>query len=217
MISGFRDVPGILKDAVSLGFHDRSLILLLISGLGWGLGISGLEQLWQPRVEGIIGPNLGKWIFGFLASGYFLSGAAGNLASTKLCKLFDDNYPRVLFLSRLLMGAFFILLIFQSGIFLFAGVYFLLFFFNGLSGSPEDALFHELVPSSRRSSLISLKSLFLHAGGGLGSLMAGFLAERWGISASWFAGAVLLTLSAFLYLGVGMPGDREIRSAGTGR
>lgn len=200
--SGLTKVPVILKDAVAMGFHDRSLTLLLVAGLGWGLGISGLEQLWQPRVESFIDPSMGKLIFGVLASGYFLSGAAGNLLSTKICKLFNDNYALVLFLSRLLMGLFFVLLIFQSSIPTFMVVYFVLFFQNGIAGSPEDALFHELVPDNRRSSLLSLRSLFLHAGGGLGSVGAGYLANNWGISSAWLPGALLLTASAFLFLGV---------------
>lgn len=199
---GAAAVPSILREAAGLAFHSRALTLLLLTGLGWGLGVSGLEQLWQPRVQAMLSPGQGQWIFGVLAAGYFLSGAAGNFVSPGIMKLFRKNERMVLFISRFLMGFFFVLLVLQKNIPGFAIFYFILFFFNGVSGSPEQALFHRLVPSKRRSSLLSLQSLFLQAGGALGTLGAGFLAQKYGITWAWIPGALLLISSAFFYWGI---------------
>jgi len=200
-------VPRILRDAAGLAFHSRALTLLLVTGLGWGLGVSGLEQLWQPRVQNLLSPGQGQWVFGVLGAGYFLSGAAGNFSSPGIMKIFRKNERMVLFVSRFLMGLFFVLLVLQKNIPGFAVFYFILFFFNGVSASPEQALFHHLVPSKRRSSLLSLQSLFLQAGGALGTLGAGFLAQKYGITWAWIPGALLLTGSAFFYWGITPPED----------
>ncbi len=209
LVRGIQTVPGILKEAAGLAFHNRALTLLLMTGLGWGLGVSGLEQLWQPRVNNMLSPGQGQWIFGVLAAGYFIAGAAGNFSSPGIMKLFRKNDRLVLFISRFLMGSFFAVLVLQRSVLGFAVFYFILFFFNGVSGSPEQALFHRLIPSEHRSSLLSLQSLFLQTGGALGTLGAGYLAQHFGITWAWVPGALLLTASAFLYAGVKRPQDLQ--------
>jgi MFS family permease len=210
---GITAVPKILREAAGLAFHSRALTLLLLTGLGWGLGVSGLEQLWQPRVHAMLTPGQGQWIFGFLATGYFLSGAAGNFFSSGIMKIFRKNDRGFLFVSRFLMGFFFAVLVLQKNIAGFAVFYFILFFFNGVSGSPEQALFHRLISSERRSSLLSLQSLFLQTGGALGTLGAGFLAQHFGITWAWIPGAILLAGSSFLYWGV-KPADGDGNGTG---
>ncbi len=92
------------------------ILLILISGFAMGFAILGVELLWQPQVKGIISDSTGSWIYGLLTFGYFTAVGIGNMIVTPICKIFKDNYVKVLFLARLLMGILFFFLAMQSGI-----------------------------------------------------------------------------------------------------
>ena len=169
---GFREFPGVIASAVKYGIRQRNTLVILTATAALGIGLSGLEQLWQPRVRAIA-PDTGTWFLGVISAGYFLSAAAGNAASTTALNLFGRRYRLVLFLFRLLMGLLYISLAFASRPGMFVPVYFLLFFSHGMTGSPEMTLFNRDIPSGRRSSLLSLNSLFLQTGGALGSVASG--------------------------------------------
>jgi len=213
LAAGFRSVPSILGTAARFGFRHRSIFLILLTGLAWGFGFSGLEQLWQPRLKEILSPGAGTWIFGVVSAGYFFSGILGNSLAPALCRLFRQDYRKVLFLSRLVMGGFFFLLLSQQGPGGFMVFYFLLFTQNGIANSPGDTLFHNLIPGETRSTLLSLSSLFLQGGGMAGTLAAGFLADRWSVPLAWIPSAGVLALSSFLFLMVEKPEEPEGETA----
>ncbi len=209
--AGFKAFPAVLSSAVKYGITKRNTMVILTATAALGIGLSGLEQLWQPRVKEIA-PDSGTWFLGVLAAGYFLAAAGGNAVSTVLLKLFNHRYRLVLFLFRLLMAGFYLVLASVTGIGAFAPVYFLLFFAHGVTGSPEMTVFNRDIPSSRRSSLLSLNSLFLQAGGAAGSVAAGLIALRGSISAAWAAAGLLLGISSFAYL---LLKDKKADPAGT--
>jgi DHA1 family quinolone resistance protein-like MFS transporter len=174
--------------------------LILITGFAWGFSISGLEQLWQPQVQGLISDSTGSWIYGVLTFGYFMAAGLGNVLVTPICKIFKDDYVKVLFFSRTIMGILYFILAMQSGIILFSVFYISLFMFNGVQGSPESAIFNKEVPSDKRSTLLSFSSLFLQLGGIIGSVLMGLMAQNYSIKIAWIAASVVITLSSLLYL-----------------
>ncbi len=200
IIAGFKKVPEVISTSVNYGIKHPVILLLLLTGFAWGFSISGLEQLWQPQVKGIIGETTGSWIFGLLTCGYFFAASLGNIFVTPLCHLFKDNYPKVLFSARVVMGILYFVLAMQSGIIMFSIFYISLFMFNGVQGSPENAIFNKEVPSEKRSTLISFSSLFMQSGGIIGSVLMGFLAQTYSIRLAWIAASVVITSSALLYL-----------------
>jgi DHA1 family quinolone resistance protein-like MFS transporter len=181
------------------GVKNRVILMLLVSALAWGLGLSGLENLWQPQVKDILGSDSQTWIFGLLSTGYFLAGSLGYILITPVCKLFNNNYPKVLFGTRLLMGTFFFLLALQGSLVGFAVFYLTLFVFNGMSNPPHAAIFNAQVPEAKRSTLMSFESFFLQIGGLLGSLVMGYIANTVSISTAWFVGAGILSVSSLVY------------------
>ncbi len=201
VLDGIRKVPDVLKTSVSYGIKHPVVLLLLITGFIWGFSISGLEGFWQPQVRNIIGGQEGSsWIFGLLTFGYFLAASAGNLLITPLCKLFKDNYPAVLFVTRSIMGILYLFLAFQIHLPLFSVFYITLFLWNGMQESPQSSIFNTEIPSEKRSTLISFASLFLQAGGISGSLLLGFLAQTYSIKTAWVIASIFITASALLYL-----------------
>ena len=68
------------------------------------------------------------------------------------------------------------------------------------SSPVESAMLNELVPDERRSTLISVNSLLMQLGGLAGALVFGFISQRQGIGLSWTVAAIVLGLSALLYV-----------------
>ena len=154
--------------------------------------MSGLEQLWQPRVQELRGGVGSTAIFGWLGFGYFAAAAVGSWASTPLCRLFRGRHGLALGAAKLLMGGFFLLLAGAGRVPAFAALYLLTFAANGLASAPESAVLHASIPSERRSTLLSLSSLFVQAGGILGSLLMGALAQAYSIGSAWRLAALVL-------------------------
>jgi len=199
ILDGFRQFPTIVKTSFQYGIKDRTLFLLLMTTFAWGFSISGLELLWQPRVKNIVHLGSGTMIFGVLATGYFMADALGNILISKICNIFKNSYPMILFFTRTLMGVFLLILAFQNRIMGFTFFYWTLFIFNGMSNSPHAAIFNAAIPSDKRSTLLSFESLFLQIGGLLGSLIMGFVANTQSISKAWILGAIILLISSFAY------------------
>lgn len=210
--SGFKRTPEVISTSMQYGVKNRVILMLLVSTLAWGLGLSGLENLWQPQVKDILGSDSQTWIFGLLSTGYFLAGSLGYILITPVCKLFNDNYSRVLFGARLLMGTFFLLLALQGRLIGFAVFYLTLFVFNGMSNPPHAALFNAQIPEAQRSTLLSFESFFLQVGGLLGSLVMGYTANTVSIRTAWFAGAGVWGVSSLVYLFLPMMAGKAIES-----
>ncbi len=199
ILDGFRAFPHVISSAVQYGFKSRNTLIILIATFGLGIGLSGLEQLWQPKLR-MLSPETGSWLLGVVSSGYFVCAAGGSALSVYVVKLFKNRYAFVLFVSRLIMSVMYIALSFMYSIEGFIPLYLLIMLANGLNGSPEMTVFNRDIPSERRSTLLSLNSLFLQFGGASGSLLAGFLAYRSGIGTSWLVAGLALAVLSFIYL-----------------
>ncbi len=197
-----RSMASQLAASFKFSISHRTILLLLLTTLTLGIGFSTMETFWQPRVREIGGEGLPSLTFGILSAGYFIAAAIGSLVIIPIARRFKDAYPRLLALTRILFGIGFIMLARQSGLYSFACWYFILFSFNGASSSPHNALLNSKVPSEKRSTILSLSSLALQAGGAIGSLAGGIISERFGIPVTWVAAGILLILSSGLYLAV---------------
>ena len=215
ILNGVKKVPEMLASSILYGLKQPVIFAILMAALIWGFSISGLEQFWQPRLQEILEGRQGTEIYGYLSFGYFLAAAIGSLLSISFCNLFGRRYNLVLFLTKILMGGFFLILAFRTSLLGFSVFYLLTFAANGMSSSPESAVFNRVVPSRRRSTITSLVSFFLQLGGLLGSLLMGLLARRFSISLAWVVAAVALVLSSFLYIGISTGGEAmEVRDEG---
>ncbi len=198
--SGFKLFPKAVSTSVHYGIKNQTILLLLLSGLAWGFAIMGLEVLWQPQVKAILGSDSQTWIFGVLAAGYFLASSTGNFSSTSICKLFGNNYPRVLFTTRICLGMFYCLLALQGSLGGFAMCYWTLFVFNGMSNPPYLTVFNAQISEQQRSTLLSFQSLFEQLGGLIGSLLLGYIANTLSIPIAWSLGAEILVISSLSYV-----------------
>jgi len=189
-----------LSAAVKFGVRNRIVLILLVAIATLGFGIASVELLWQPRVQEIAGGTMETWILGVLAAGYFFSSSVGNLLSTPTCRLLKNNYPAALSVLRVAIGLSLLILAWQESVLGFALLYFLMFFFNGVSDSPHATLFNNQVPRKVRSTLLSFQSVMLQLGGLCGSLVIGYVAKAHSIPFAWIIAAVVLLLSSGTYI-----------------
>jgi len=192
--SGFKKLPEVISSSIQYGIKNNVVFMLLLATLALGVGLSGLENFWQPQVKNILGSDSQTWIFGLLATGYFLASSLGSVLITPLCKLCKNNYSKILFVVRLLMGVFYLTLALQKSL-----TYLSTFLFNGLTTSPHKTLLNAQLPKERRSTLLSFESIFLQVGGLVGSLIMGYIAQNLSISIAWIVGAGILAFSCLLY------------------
>lgn len=198
--SSFQNLPQVLNDAFQYGFQHKAIFLLMTAILCWGVSVASLESLWQPQVKWILGSEEKSWVFGLLSSGYFAAAAMGNVIITPICRLFKNRYAVVLVFFRVTMGISFFLLAYQTGILGFGFAYLFLFLQNGFIKSPHEKLFHELVPDEKRSTMISIQSMFMGIGGVAGNMGLGWVANNQSIPFAWNLAGIIFCSSSLLYV-----------------
>ena len=215
--------PNATPSVVRAIIGNRGILALLGVAATWGVAFSGLEAFWQPHLAGLrsaASDNGGTAIFGYLTTGYFLAGAAGNALAAVVAPGGPRGSLRFLVMVRVAVGVGFVVLAFQQGVTAFAAVYLLLFALNGLMSAPDDSLFNERTPARLRSTLLSTRSLALQAGGAAGAACMGRLADWIGTDVVFALGGVVMVASALLYLvpvqqrSSGASGDRRVEAAG---
>lgn len=197
----------VLSSGLRYGFTHKAVKIILITTIFFGIGLSGLEGFWQPRVQEIMQGQAPSWVFGGLSTGYFFAAALGSLIVLALPTFSGSQRRLYLFFMRVIIAITYTLMAQQQSIAGFTAFYWITFLCNGLTSSPEQALLHEVIPSDRRSTILSLNSFTLQIGGAIGSLVMGLLANSFSIQTAWLFGAGLLLLSAFWYLR--LPGNHS--------
>lgn len=203
-------VKTVIRNALRYGLGNRVVLWLLLGTVFWGVTFAGLEQYWQPFVSGFSPSASPTRLFGFLTAGYFLMGAVGSLAANLLFSFVGERYAEALGLLRVLSGTLLILLASMQGVPGFALLYLTIFLLNGISHSPEQALFNENVPSEVRSTMLSFQSLFMQAGGGIAALVWGVVSQYYSIALAWKISGSLFICSGIFYLLIVLSTNKRI-------
>lgn len=196
IVDGFKNVPAVIATSIEYGVKNRSILLLLLVMATVGFGITGLELLWQPRVEEIMGGDAQTWVLGVLAAAYFFITAAGSALVTPLCTRLRNDNALVMALLMVAMGLSIMVLSLQGAILPFATMYLMTYMVIGMTNSPYGALYNEEVPAEQRSTMLSFLSLVTQGGGLMGSILLGFMAERSGIPMAWMIAGVVVGISS---------------------
>ena len=199
--SGLSALPKLLKEAVAMSTGSKIIPLLLLAALSSGFVLSGLETFWQPFFKNLLGDTEGRtYLFGFIFSGSFALISVGSLVSIPLSKLLRKRYALVAALAEAAQASFLILLALQTNILAAAPLFWLVYFSRGVMNSPSSTLINNEIPSDKRSSILSIRSLALSLGGVLGSVVLGFVADRFSLSFAWIVAGVGVLVAVMCYL-----------------
>jgi hypothetical protein len=165
-------------------------------GMAFGVSITAVELLWQPRLEDLIGSGEAHGLaFGGLVAGSMLAVALGAALSPAASRRL--GLVRA-YLLTVLAGAVFIVLLGAPGTPLgFAAVYLVAYFGFGASEPMHLELLNDAVGPTARATLISAESLVTQGGALVTNLAIGALAAAQGTALAWaVAGAVLAVAAA---------------------
>ncbi len=213
-VLGWRAVPEILVDAGKLARSIPSIRWLLVAAGASGLAMVSVETFWQPIAAFTFGDDPSQSVpFAVLGT---LSGVAvllGSLAVMRWGKRFPGGSVALAGTSTVIRGlAMFLFAAMASSWGLGLGLA-LTYFALSTTNVPHYALLHDVIPSSRRSSMLSVHSLVFFGGIAIASGPLGWLATQAGPRLALAIAAALTIASAFAYVRVARV---HPRAAGTG-
>lgn len=183
-----------LHIALEFGVNNPRLRGLFISAFMVGLVLFSLEAYWQPRVTEIA-PGTNYAVFGWLASGYFIAAAAGPMLLGWLYKHWQPASERLILIILTLMAPLLAMLALQTNLLGYAPTYLALMLVLSMINLPFEMTLAKEVPNEVRSTLFSVLSLALQAGGVAMAYGLSFCIRWIGIEGLWLGLAALLAFS----------------------
>jgi len=185
--------------ALTVSLNQWTLRLLVQATFIFGAVMSAVENFWQPYLSELMGIQPKDLIlFGILSALYFLMAALSSIVSVPLLKVFGGSHKALMFVTRALAGLSLILLANTNNTMSFALLYLTFFFLFTMGNNSEQVLLNENTQEEMRSTILSISSFAVTAGGVLASLALGVISEHYGMSISWIlCGAVLLASSLY--------------------
>jgi len=200
-LDGVREIPSMIKTAVTLTRRNNILLFLLGATSVSGFVLLSLESFWQPYFANLFGGSEGNTVwFGVIMGGNFLVGMLGNMIVTPVSKVIGKRYGLVAAIFQGLRGIILIGLALQSNLPIAVLLFWLVYLNMGAVNSPHSTLLNEQIPSEQRSSMLSIESLASYLGSAVGGILLGYIAEQLSISIAWLISGGALVLSLFLYL-----------------
>lgn len=209
--SGMAQVPVVMRDGLGLGLRSGPVRMLLLTTVGWGVALAGIEILWQPRFVTLLGGDPDNVaadgsaqtvLLGVLMASAFLLAAVGSFLTPAFTRLLGDSASRGALVTTVMHGAAYALLAASFAVVPAAMAFLAFYLVNGLRGPLHNELLHEHVTADRRSTMLSVESLTLQTGGLACTLALPTIAAMVGIPWAWAGVAALLAASALLYAAV---------------
>lgn len=195
---GLKAVPAILMDAGRLTKRIPRVRWLLVAAGASGLAMVSIETFWQPIAALTFGDQPDDSLpFAVLGT---LSGVAvllGSLAVMRWGKLFPGGSVALVGVSTVVRGVAMLLFAALASAWGLGVGLAVTYFALATTNVPHYALLHDTIPSSRRSSMLSVHSLVFFAGIAIASGPLGWLATQMGPRPA-LAIAALLTIGSSL-------------------
>lgn len=189
----------LLRQALQAAFRLPTLRLVMLVTWVVGLLLFALETYWQPRLRTLT-PDGGYALFGWLASGYFVAAALGPWVLSRLLRRTDGDSGHWLGGLLWLVAGVLALLALQRSLAGFALAYLGFMFCLSMLNVPLETLLARSAPAQLRSTLFSLMSLSLQAGG-LALAYGLSWCLRWlGIPGLWLLLAGVTALTALIVI-----------------
>jgi MFS family permease len=189
-----------MSGVFSTCINNSVLGLLMLSSAVSALAFMSFEKFWQIKLSNLVSIEGGHWLFGAVFAGSMLVSMVGQLLSPPLCRLFGNNYNNVMVVIRVLMAIAFSSLYFFTGLVAFIVAFLSIFLIAAMSASPLMTMFHSQVREADRTSMLSLRAVFLQVGAMFGILMAAYASHIYSLEFAFLLSAGVFLLSITLML-----------------
>lgn len=189
-----------MSGVFSTCINNSVLGLLMLSSAVSALAFMSFEKFWQIKLSNLVSVEGGHWLFGAVFAGSMLVSMVGQLLSPLLCRLFGNNYNNVMVVIRALMAIAFSSLYFLTGLVAFIVAFLSIFLIAAMSASPLMTMFHSQVREADRTSMLSLRAVFLQVGAMFGILMAAYASHIYSLEFAFLLSAGVFLLSITLML-----------------
>ena len=179
--------------SIEFGLKNKVVLFLLMIGLIQVFAVQALNMQWTPY---FLEYFQDKKFLGYLWAGMMLGLTVGSFLASKFLALVKDE-KKALIICQMSIGVGTVvvtLLPFPLGITLFI----LHEIPRGMFTPLKDKFLQDNIPSHARATISSFESISPHLGGMFGLLASGYIANKFGIPASWMMSGSLMILFSLL-------------------
>lgn len=177
-LAGLGAVPAIVTDAVKLGRRSPVVPYLVLASMGSGVAMIAIETFWQPIAEQRLGADAAhSAVFGVFGVLMGAAALAGGLLVARFGRRLPGGSAGLAAATMIGRGLGLLGFALAPSPWTLGAAFVLVYLGIGASHPPHDTLLHQAVPDERRSTMLSINSLALFAGLGLGSGLLGWLAS----------------------------------------
>ncbi|EAR09265.1 MFS transporter [Reinekea blandensis] len=190
-------VMGQIQTAVQLARGSQALRSVLMVGFAFGLILSNMEAYWQPRLNALL-DGQGYALFGWIATGYFISAAIGPALFSALSSRLSISASTTMTLLLVIVAPLLWTLAISDTVPMFALFYCLFIAVLVCINIPAQVITNEHTQDEVRSTMQSVVSLIMQLGGAVSAFGFSWLIEHLGIAVVWQSLAVgLMILAVF--------------------
>ena len=196
------NTPPIIVGAVRAVRTSAVLGALVAVEFLWGLGMVSFETFTPARLAVVIGDaDQAATVLGPTSTGAWLAAAAGAALVPFLTRRWRPAYVGAGL--RIAQGLTVLGIAFAVGPVGVVAAYVLTIGINGASDPLHQGMLHRAVDNSgTRATIVSVNSLTAHAGGMVGGIALGMLADATSLTTAIVVGAVILSAAAPFYVAV---------------
>ncbi len=192
---GLQSMKNTVTQSIEFGIKHSVVRFIILVGLIQVFAVQAPNMQWRPY---FIDHLHSKHELGFVWFGMMAFMTFGSFIAPKLFSLVKDE-KKCLIITQVATGLLIAIIVYLP-----FPVSIMIFMIHemprGIYDPIKDKLLHDNIPSDARATISSFESISPHLGGVIGLLCSGFIAEKFGIPASWTISGLFL-VSATLILG----------------
>lgn len=203
--NGWQEMKIVVGKSFRYGRQNKAVRFVLMTNFALFVAVQAPNMQWQPFFGQFLEEKTG---FGFIYAAISLSLITGSWLMPRLLKKWP-NEKGLMVATQIATGTGIAFSGLMTSLLPAIGIFLSHEMARGIFRPISDAYLNDNIPSKERATLISFQGMAQHIGGMIGLLTSGWLAESFGIPATWVIfGSILVIISSFLMKnGVRQPTD----------
>lgn len=193
---GWQEIKTVIAKSFRYGRGNSTVKFILLTNFLLLIAVQAPNMQWQPFFGQFL-PD--KTSFGFIYTGISLAIILGSWLAPRLAKRWPGE-KRLMAGTQIAIGSGIILTALAASLPLALTAFLWHEIARGALKPITDAYLNDNIPSKERATLISFQGMAQHIGGMIGLVASGFLAEKFGIPATWVLSGGTLIIASFLLI-----------------